>query len=80
MLNRQAHVGWPQGRPNRAIHELGHRVHQALPMQNHVDLLVWQAKQPVRFDDFESLVHQGCRIDRHFWPHHPVRVRQRLFA
>jgi len=40
VLDWQAHISRSQRRPNRAVHELGHRVHEAFAMEEHVNLLV----------------------------------------
>ena len=47
-------------------------------MDNHLDLRGRQIEKPASFDDFESLVHQSCRINGDPLPHFPVRMIERL--
>ena len=53
-------------------------MHDALRMYHHLDHFCGRIEQPVRFDDFEPLVHHGRRINGDFPAHHPVRVRASL--
>ena len=43
-----------------------------------MNLLRAKAEEPVRFDDLEPFVHEGCRVDGDFFPHGPVRVPERI--
>ena len=47
-------------------------------MDDDVDLRGGRAEEPVRFDDFEPLVHQRRRVDRDLRPHLPRRMLQRV--
>ena len=47
-------------------------------MYYHFDLRGVGAKEPVRLDHFQPLVHHGCRVDRDLASHHPIRVRAGL--
>ncbi len=50
----------------------------ALRVNDHLDLLVGQAEEPVRLYDLQALVHQGGGVYRYFRPHPPGGMRQRL--
>ena len=72
--DRRAHVGVAELGDDRAVRVFDHRMHHALRMNHDLDLLRRRAEQPVRFDDFERLVHHGRRIHRNLAPHDPVRM------
>src|SRR3990172_8604462 len=54
-------------------------MHDALWMDDHVDLSGLQVEEPTGFDDLQPLVHQCGRIDGDFLPHDPRRVPKGLF-
>ena len=47
-------------------------------MDDDVDLIRFEAKEPVGLDHFQTLVHQRSRIDRDLCAHAPRRVAQRF--
>ena len=47
-------------------------------MHEDIDLFRTKTKQPVRFDNFKSLVHQRGRIDRDLRAHRPRWVTHRV--
>ena len=51
----------------------------ALRVNHHLDVGRRCAKQPVRLDHLEALVHQRCRVDRDLAAHAPIRVLAGLF-
>src|SRR5882724_11167503 len=54
-------------------------MNRRLWMNKDVDLVRTKAKQPASFDNFQTLVHQGCRIDRDPWTHLPGWMLQGVF-
>src|SRR5690606_26581690 len=58
--------------------KLDHRVDDRLGMHDDLDLVVADAKEPVRLDNFESFVHHGRRIDGDLSPHRPGWMLQRV--
>ena len=46
----------------------------ALRMNDDFDRIARRAEEPMRFDDFEALVHHRRRIDRDFATHRPIRM------
>ena len=79
-LNGQTHIRQTELRDDRAVRELHGGVHDALAVDNDLDVLGWQVVQPHRLDEFKALVHHGRGVDGDFRAHRPVRVRKRLFA
>src|SRR3990172_11842456 len=53
-------------------------MHDALWVDDHVDLSGLQVEEPTGFDDLQSLVHQCGRIDGDLFPHDPRRVPKGL--
>ncbi len=78
VLNRQAHVGDAHLRDDRSVLQLDHRVHDRLRVNNDVDLRGGHAKQPMRLDHLQPLVHQCGRIDGDLRAHLPGRMLQRV--
>ena len=78
LRDRRAHVGIRQLREHRPVDIFDERVHDALPMDDDFDLRRVGAEQPVRLDDFESLVHHRRGVDRDLASHRPRRMRARL--
>jgi hypothetical protein len=65
-------------RKRRTVGERDVGVHYRLGVDDHVDVVVLDAEQVMRLDDFESLVHQGRRIDRDLAAHVPRRMSERV--
>ena len=80
MRNRGAHVRRRHTGDQRSVGEGDEPMHDRLRMHDDIEPVGWQAEQMVRLDQFESLVHQTRRIDRHLRPHHPVGVGERFLA
>ena len=78
--NRSAHVRRRHAGDQRSVGKGDEPMHNRLGMHDDIEPVGWQAEQVVRLDQFESLVHQTRRIDRHLRPHHPVGVGERLLA
>src|SRR5579883_539426 len=53
-------------------------MHNALWVDDNLDLVIGDAKEPVRLYDFQPLIHQSGRVNRDLWPHPPGGMRQRL--
>ncbi len=47
-------------------------------MDDHLDLVAWNAEQPMRLDHLESLVGERRRVDGDLLSHRPGRVGERL--
>ena len=56
--------------------ELDHRMHDRLRVDDDIDLLSGQIEEPMRFDDFQPLVHQRRRVDGDLAAHTPCRMLQ----
>ena len=76
--DRQPHVGHAQLGDRGSVAELGHRVHDRLRMDDHLDPVVVDAEQLVGLDHLEPLVHERARVDRDLGSHRPRRVGERL--
>src|SRR3989337_4045035 len=74
----QSHVGHSHLRQDRPVYELHHRMHDALWMDDPIDLSGLQVEEPTGLDDLQSLVHQCGRIDGDLFPHDPRRVPKGL--
>ena len=73
--------GQPHVRPSKLGNDGGigrfhHGVDDALGMDHYVDVVVVRPEEVVRFDDFQTLVHQRRRIDRDLASHAPVGMLQ----
>ena len=80
MRNRCSHIGISKLRQYRPIGIRDHRMNHTLRM-NHDINLVWRgAKQPMRLNDFQSLVHHRSGVDRYFSTHTPIRMRYGLLG
>ena len=53
-------------------------MYDRLRMNDDRNLVGVKAEEPPRLDNFETLVHQGRRIDRYFVAHRPIWMGQRL--
>ena len=78
MGDRHPHVGQRHAGVHRAVGEGHEAVDHRLRVHHHVEPVGRDAEQVMRLDQFEPLVHQAGRIDRHLRPHRPVRMGQRL--
>ena len=47
-------------------------------MHHDLDFIRAKVKQPVRFDDFETLIHESRGVDRNAIPHLPGRMLQSI--
>src|SRR2546427_4982644 len=61
--DRETHVRPSQLGLQRAVDELHERVDDALRMDAHRDRVQWDAKQVMRLDELEALVHERRRVD-----------------
>ena len=75
-LNGQTHIRGAQLGHHRAVGELHHGVHHALPVDDHIHLLQRHPIQPHGFDDLQSLIHQGGAVDGDLRAHLPVGMLQ----
>ncbi len=71
VLDRQPHVRYGDMGQEVAVNELHQAVHDALRMYDHTDPVDRDIEEPVRLDDLEPLVHEGCRVDGDLPPHGP---------
>ena len=78
VLNRQMHAGQARLHLDRVVHELDHRVDDALWMHDDLDLLEGQVEEPVRLEDLQPLVHQRRGVEGDLRPHAPGGVVERL--
>jgi hypothetical protein len=76
--NRSTHVGVAQLRQHRAVDVLDQRMHDALRVNDDVDLARRQAEQQAGLDQLQALVHQRCGVDRDLAAHYPARMRASL--
>src|SRR5262245_3959181 len=76
ILNRQLHVRRTKLGDHRPVDEFYQRVNNRLRMNDHVDLVGSQIKEPPRLDNLQCLIHHRGRIDRDFLAHLPRRMRQ----
>ena len=74
LRDRRAHVGITELRQHGAVDVFDQRVDDALGVDDDLDLLALRAEKPMRFDDFEALVHHRRRIDRDLAAHAPARM------
>ncbi|MNR09332.1 hypothetical protein D3C85_1255280 [compost metagenome] len=51
----------------------------ALRMEQHLNLFIRQTEQPVGFDDFQTFIDHGGRVNRDFGSHAPVGMAKRIF-
>ena len=79
-MNGLAHIRCAELCDNRPVHEFNHRMHYRLRMNHDIDLFRRDIKQPTRFDDFQSFVHQRCRIDGDPLAHLPNGMFQSLLG
>jgi hypothetical protein len=56
VLDRETHIGVTQLGEDRTIHELDHRMNDALWMNHHLHMIYWHVEQPSRLDHFEAFV------------------------
>src|ERR1700744_848406 len=71
VLDRETHIRMAQLCQQRTIHKLDHRVHNALWMNEDLNLAHGDIKEPTRLNHLESLVKECCRIDTDFATHLP---------
>ena len=79
VADRDAHVGRPELRLDRAVLEFDHRVHDRLRVQHHVDPFGGHVEEPAGLDDLETLVHERRGVDGDLGAHRPLGMAQRLF-
>ncbi len=60
--------------------ELDHRVHDRLGVHDHLDVVEVDAVEQAGFEQFETLVDEGGRVDRDHPAHRPGGVRHRLLG
>src|SRR6266498_4642613 len=77
-LDGQAHVGGGHLGDHAAVRELGDAVDDRFGVHDHVDVVVLEAKQVVRLDHLEALVHKGGRVDGYLRAHLPRGMGQGL--
>ena len=65
-------------REHRVVHELHHRMHDALRVHDHIDARHLDVEKPARFDHFQALVEERRGIDGDLRAHVPRRMLQRL--
>ena len=53
-------------------------MHNALRVHDGINAVAGQVKEPVRFDDFQTLVHQAGAVDGDLAAHLPSGVTQRF--
>ncbi|MNL44146.1 hypothetical protein D3C87_1667040 [compost metagenome] len=75
-MDRHAHIRSTKLCDNTAVAEFHVGVDNALRVKQHIHLLIGQAKQMVGFNHLKSLIDHGCRINRNFGTHTPVRMTQ----
>ena len=80
VLDRDVHVGDPQLRFQRSVHERDSRVDDALGMDQDVDVLVGSIVQPVRLDHLQALVGESRGVDGHLGAHAPRWMGEGLFG
>lgn len=74
ILDGQAHVRHAELGDDRAVEQLDHRVHDALRVDEHLDIVRRDAEQVHGLDEFQALVHHGRGVHADFRAHAPVRV------
>ncbi len=74
----RAHVRRTELGEHGAVHVFDQRVHDALSVDDDLDLLGGEAEEQTGFDQLEPLVHESGRIHRDLAAHHPVRMRTGL--
>ena len=76
VLDGDAHIGHAQLRNDGVVAVLDGGVDDALALDDDLDLLRGQTEQPDGFDQFQTLIHQGGRVDGDLRTHVPVGVLQ----
>ena len=79
-MNGQAHIRHTQLGNHRAVHQLYHRVYDALGMNYHLDVVRSHAEQMHGLHKFQALVHHGGAVHRDLGAHAPVGVLHRLLG
>ena len=78
ILDRQPHVRGAHLRDDGMILILHHRMNDALPVDDHIDLLIRKIEEMMRLDDFKTFVHHGRAVDGDAPAHVPVRMVKRF--
>src|ERR1700751_5932535 len=78
MRNRYAHIWRAELRDHRTVPKLDEPMNDGLRVHEHIKLVGSEREQVMGFDQFETLVHQRCRIDGYFRSHRPARMFERL--
>ncbi len=78
--DRGPHVGRSQLRKHGAIEVFDSGMHDALGMDDNLDLLGQHAEQQAGLDELQSLVHEGRGIHGNLASHHPVGMSDRLLG
>src|SRR5215470_12691344 len=53
-------------------------MNNTLWMYDYVNTIIGNVKQPLRFDNFQALIHQCCTVNSNFWTHMPGWMGQSL--
>ena len=61
-----------------AVAEFHHRMHDALPVNDHLDPFRRNIEQPAGLNNLKALVHHGGAVNGDFRPHFPGRMAKRL--
>ena len=72
------HVGDTELRLDAPVGELHHRMHNALRMNENIDVPVRDVEEDVRLEDLETLVHHGRRVHRDLGTHLPAWMGKSL--
>lgn len=78
VLNREAHVAVAELGDDAVVGELDHAVHDALRMDDNLDLLHRHVEEPLRLDHFEAFVEERGAVDGDLAAHVPGRMLQSL--
>ena len=78
ILDREPHVRMAHLGKHGSIHELDHRMHDALRVDDDIDPRDVHVEKPARLDHLQPLVEHRGRIDGDFFAHPPRRMAQRF--
>ena len=79
-LNRQPHVRYAELGDDSSVHELYHRVYDALRVDYHLNVVRRHAEEVHRLDEFKPLVHHRRTVDGYLRTHAPVWMLHGLFG
>ena len=74
VLDGQPHVRHAELGDDRAVEQLDHRVHDALRMDEHLNIVRRDAEQVHGLNEFQALIHHGRGVHADLRAHAPVRV------